>query len=131
MIANGSTIELNNKAKVANINYKDEKTIFIMTASRTGSEYTQSSYRKALKELERYTNKNNINILQLTPGQADDFIYSLTGSPNSKNLIIAGISAFYSYLERRYSVIKNPIRGTKARPAKKPVKDIEVPSEIE
>ena len=67
----------------------------------------------------------------MTPGQADDWIYSLTGSPNTKCIIIAGVSSFYSYLERRYSVIKNPIRGTKARPAKKPVKEIEVPSEIE
>jgi site-specific recombinase XerD len=102
-----------------------------MQVSKSGSEYTQSSYFKAIKELERYTKKNNINILQLTPGQADDFIYSLEGSPNSKNLIIAGVSSFYSYLERRYSVIKNPIRGTKARPEKKAVKEIEVPNETE
>jgi integrase len=67
----------------------------------------------------------------MTPGQADDFIYSLKGSPNSIRLTVAGISAFYSYLERRYSVIKNPIRGTKARPGVKTVKDIEIPSEIE
>jgi integrase len=46
-------------------------------------------------------------------------------------LIVAGISAFYSYLERRYSVIKNPIRGTKARPGVKTVKEIEIPNEIE
>jgi integrase len=67
----------------------------------------------------------------MTPGQADDLIYSLNGSPNTKNLIIAGISSFYSYMERRHSVIKNPIRGTKARPVKKPVKEIKVPNEIE
>ena len=67
----------------------------------------------------------------MTPGQADDFIYSLTGSPNSKNLTVAGVSSFYSYLERRHSVIKNPVRGTKARPVKKPVREIEIPSETE
>jgi site-specific recombinase XerD len=125
------TDELGIKAKIANIDYKMEKSIFIMQSSKTGSEYTHISYLKALKQLERYTKKNNMNILQLTPGQADDFIYSLTGSPNGKNLIIAGVSSFYSYLERRYSVIKNPIRGTKARPARKPVKDIEVPTDTE
>ena len=131
VITQNLTNELNNKAKIANIDYKKEKTIFLMQVSKSGSEYTQSSYFKAIKELERYTKKNNINILQLTPGQADDFIYSLEGSPNSKNLIIAGVSSFYSYLERRYSVIKNPIRGTKARPEKKAVKEIEVPNETE
>jgi site-specific recombinase XerD len=131
VITQNLTSELNNKAKIANINYKQEKSIFIMSSSRSGSEYTQISYLKALKELERYTKKNGLNILQLSPAQADNFIYSLTGSPNGKNLIIAGVSSFYSYLERRYSVIKNPIRGTKARPAKKAVKEIEIPSEIE
>jgi len=131
VITQNLTAELSNKAKIANINYKDERTMFIMQSSKTGSEYTQMSYFKALKKLEKYTTKNDINILQMTPGQADDFIYSLTGSPNSKSIIIAGVSTFYSYLERRYSVIKNPIRGTKARPDKKPVKDIEIPNEIE
>ena len=125
------TNELSGMAKIAGIDYKTEKSVFITQSSKTGSEYTQSSYRKALKELEQFTNRNGINILQLTPGQADDFIYTLTGSPNSKSIVIAGVSSFYSYLERRYSVIKNPIRGTKARPAKKPVKEIEIPSEIE
>ena len=131
VITQNLTNDLNNKAKIANIDYNTEKSLFIMTSSKTGSEYTQSSYYKAIRKLERYTDKNNYNILQLTPGQADDFIYSLTGSPNSKNMIITGISAFYSYLERRYSVIKNPIRGTKARPARKPVRELEIPSEIE
>ena len=131
VITQNLTNELNNKAKIANINYKQEKSLFIMMSSRTGSEYTQISYLKALKELERYTKKNGINILQLTPGQADEFIYSLNGSPNSKNLIIAGVSSFYSYLERKYSVIKNPVRGTRARPARKAVKEIEIPNEMD
>ena len=63
--------------------------------------------------------------------EADDFIYSIPGSPNSKRLIIAAISSFYSYLERRYSSIKNPIRGTKARPIGKAVKKLEIPDEAD
>ena len=125
------TNELSDKAKIANIDYRAEKTMFLMMASKTGSEHTQSAYLKALMSLERYTKKNGLNIMRLTPGQADDFIYGLTGSPNTKSIVIAGVSAFYSYLERRYSVIKNPIRGTKARPAKKTVRELEIPSEIE
>jgi hypothetical protein len=50
---------------------------------------------KSLIVLEKYAKKNNINILLMTPGQADDFIYSLQGSPNSIRLTVAGISAFY------------------------------------
>jgi integrase len=67
----------------------------------------------------------------MTYAQADDFIYSLTGSPNSKRLTIAAISSFFSYLERRHSSIKNPMRGTKARPTSKAVKELEIPDEIE
>jgi site-specific recombinase XerD len=125
------TNELNLKSKIANIDYRKERDIFLMTASRTGSEYTYTSYLKSLITLEKYAKKNGINILLMTPGQADDFIYSLKGSPNSVRLTVAGISAFYSYLERRYSVIKNPIRGTKARPGVRTVKEIEIPNDID
>jgi len=97
----------------------------------SGSESTQYSYFRSLKLLEKYTKKNGINILQVSPGQIDDFIYGLDGSSNTKNLIISGISSFYSYMERRYSVIKNPVRGTRSRPKKKPVREIEVPDETE
>ncbi|GHU61051.1 hypothetical protein FACS189445_2600 [Spirochaetia bacterium] len=125
------TNDLSDKAKIANIDYKMEKDIFIMKAGNIGSFYTQSSYLKTLKVLEDYAKKNDINILQMTTAQADDFIYSLKGAPNSIRLTVAGVSAFYSHLERRYSVIKNPIRGTKARPGRKAVKEIEVPDDIE
>ena len=131
VITQNLTNELNLKSKLSGINYKMEKDIFLLQVSKSGSESTQYLYYRSLKLLEKYTNKNGINILQLTPGQADDFIYGLTGSPNSKNLIISGISSFYSYMERRHSVIKNPIRGTKSRPEKKPVNEIEIPSDIE
>ena len=131
VITQNLTNELSNLSKIDKINYKMERDIFLLQVSRSGSEHTQSSYYKSLRELEKYTKKNNINILLLTPGQVDDWIYSLKGSPNSKNLVIAGVSSFFTYMERRYSVIKNPIRGTRARPVKKPVKEIEVPSEIE
>jgi site-specific recombinase XerD len=131
VITQNLTNELNLKSKIANIDYRKERDIFLMTSSKTGSEHTQSSYLKSLIVLEKYTKKNDINILIMTPGQIDDFIHSLKGSPNSIRLTVAGISAFYSYLERRYSVIKNPIRGTKARPGVKAVKEIEVPTDIE
>jgi site-specific recombinase XerC len=131
VITQNLTNELNTKAKIANIDYKKERTMFIMMASKTGSEYTQSSYLKSLITLEKYTKKNDLNILIITPGQIDDFIHTLKGAPNSVRLTVAGISAFYSYLERRYSVIKNPIRGTRARPGVRTVKDIEIPTDID
>jgi site-specific recombinase XerD len=123
------TDELNRKANIANVDYRMEKEIFLMVSSRTGSEYTQSSYKRALNILEKYAKRNNINILLMDYAQADNFINSLGGSPNSKRLIIAGISSFYSYMERRNASIHNPIRGTKLRPVSKAVKDIEIPDD--
>jgi site-specific recombinase XerD len=123
--------ELDKKANVADINYKMEKDIFLMTTSKTGSAHTRGSYRNAIEALEKYCKKNNINLLLMTYAQIDDFIYSLAGSPNSKRLTIAGISSFYAFLERRYSSIQNPIRGTKARPTSKPVNEIEIPDEMD
>jgi site-specific recombinase XerD len=125
------TDELNEKVNLSGIDYKMEKQIFIMACGKTGSDYTHSAYLKSLKILENYCKKNNINILIMNYAQADDFIYSLKGSPNSIRLTIAAISSFYTFLERRYSNIKNPIRGTKARPERKSVKSIEVPDDNE
>lgn len=125
------TEELDKKANVASINLEVEKNIFLKVTSKTASGYTKGAYHSAITTLEKYCNKYGINLLLMTYGQADDFIYSLAGSPNSKRLTIAAVSSFFSYLERRYSSVKNPIRGTKARPVSKPVKEIEIPDEIE
>jgi integrase len=69
----------------------------------------------------------------LTPALADDFIYSLRGerSAASIRLDVSSASSFYTWLERRHTEIRNPFRGTKARPAKKAAKKIAVPSAIE
>jgi site-specific recombinase XerD len=125
------TNELNEKANIADVDYRMEKEVFLLQAGKSGSHHTTMSYRNSLKLLERYTKRNNLNILQLTYGQADDFMYTLTGSPNSKRLIIAGVSSFYSYMERRNATIKNPIRGTKARPTAKTIKEINIPDDDE
>jgi site-specific recombinase XerD len=131
VITQNLTNELNVKSKIANIDYRKERDIFLMMSSKTGSEDTKKAYLKSIIKLEKYCNKNDINILIMTPGQIDEFIHTLKGSPNSIRLTVAGISAFYSYLERRHSVIKNPVRGTKARPGVRTVKDIEIPDDIE
>jgi site-specific recombinase XerC len=125
------TDEMDTKAKVANINFNVERDIFIMSTSQTGSRHTKWSYRNAIDLLEKHCKKNDMNIFLMTYAQADDFMNSLEGSPNTKRLTIAALSSFYSFLERRYSCIKNPIRGTKARPASKTVKELEIPDEVE
>jgi Site-specific recombinase XerC len=125
------TKEMDDKANIADIDISNEINLFIQQAGRTKSIYTKSIYRQAIATLLRYARKNQINILMMNYAQADDFIYSLTGAPKTIRLKIAAISSFYSFLERRHTAVKNPIRGTKARPQDKTVKPTEIPTDEE
>jgi hypothetical protein len=60
------TEELDNKAKVANINYRVERDIFLKTTSKTGSRYTKGSYRSALDLIEKFCKKNGIDMFLMT-----------------------------------------------------------------
>jgi len=125
------TKEMDDKANIADIDINTEINLFIKQAGRTASLSTKAVYREAIAILTRWARKNKINILLMTYAQADDFIYSLSGAPKSIRLKVAAISSFYSFLERRHSIVKNPIRGTKARPQDKTVKEIEIPNDNE
>jgi len=113
---------------IAGIDYQTERETFLNNAGKTGSGHTRTAYRAGLERLETWTAAKGINILELTPMQADDFIYSLRGrSPASIRLDIAAASSFFTWLHRRHNAIGNPFRGSKARPAKKTVKKVEAP----
>ena len=116
-------------AGIAGIDYGIEKETFLNNAGRTGSIHTRAGYRAALDRLDTWTARQKINPLELAPAQADDFIYSLRAnrSTASVRLDTAAVSSFFTWLERRHAGIKNPFRGTKARPAEKAVKKIEAP----
>jgi site-specific recombinase XerC len=117
-------------AKLAGIDYRVEKETFLENSGRTQSPHTRIAYRAALGRLDTWAVRHNINPLELTPAQADDFIYSLRGgrSAASIRLDVSAASSFFTWLERRRAGIKNPFRGTKARPAKKQDRKIEIPS---
>ena len=120
-------------ANLTGIDYINEKEIFLGNAGKTGSAYTHAGYRNALIRLDKWTARQKINPLELTPAQADDFIYSLRGdrAPASIRLDISAASSFFTWLERRHAGIKNPFRGTKARPGKKAVRSFAIPSKKE
>jgi site-specific recombinase XerD len=117
--------------KLAGIDYESERTAFLDNAGRTGSVQTRRGYNNSLKKLENYTAKQNIELLALTPAQADDFIYSLKASgaaPSTVRVTTAAVSAFFTFLERRHqNVIHNPFRGTRAMPKNKRVKALAIP----
>jgi integrase len=128
-------------ASIVGIDYTAEKRTFLENAGKTASKHTRAAYRAGLDRLEVWATAQAINILELTPAQADDFIYSLrneksenTGKENSPatvRLTTAAASSFFTWIHRRHNAIDNPFRGSNARPGRKPVKRIEIPSAAE
>jgi integrase len=125
------TKEMDGKASVAEIDLNAEIDAFIKQAGRTESAGTKAVYREAIATLTRWARKNKIEILLMDYAQADDFIYSLSGAPKTVRLKIAAVSSFFSFLERRHSAVKNPVRGTRARPQDKTVRELEIPTDEE
>jgi site-specific recombinase XerD len=70
--------------------------------------------------------------LDLTPKEADDFIYDRRASGASATMIrldVAACSSFFTWMERRHEkAIRNPFRGTKARPSAKTEKPVLIPT---
>jgi len=124
-------------AATSRIDYAAEKETFLANAGATGSAHTRQGYRAGLDRLDAWTARQGIPTLELTPAQADNFIYELkaetnerTGKQNSPatvRLTAAAASSFFTWLHRRHPAIDNPFRGTKARPAKNPARKTEIP----
>jgi hypothetical protein len=116
-------------ANIAGIDYEKEKAVFLDNAGQSG--HTRRGYRNAIVRLDVWAARHNINPLELSPAQTDDFIYSLrneksekTGkeiSPATVRISVAAVSSFYTFLHRRHASIDNPFRGSKARPKEKAV----------
>ncbi len=109
------------KIKIASIDYDGEKDLFL---SSFKSIATKDAYCRSLNRAEEYAETLGISVLEFTPAQADDFIYSLKDrSPLSIRRDAAAVSSFFTFLERRHESVSNPFRGTKARPSKKTVRN--------
>lgn len=116
------------------IDYTKEVESFFKQCSKNDSKHTARQYRNGLSKLETYTQENDINILKLTPRESDNFCISLKDFDLSNATIRAAISScstFFSFLERRYMVIKNPFRGTRTRPPIRAKKQVLIPTEKE
>lgn len=131
--------DLDKLLNIKQIDYENEKTIFLNNVSKTKSNATKDGYKYALQELDKYCSLQGIeSALLITPKMADDFIYYLTNEARNKfnkplapatvRRNVAGVSSFFTFLARRYDQIKNPFIGTKARPEKKTVSRPEYPS---
>lgn len=118
---------MNRRADLAGIDYAQERAAFLAQAGRTGSEATRRTYAAALDRLEEWTRREGARLFDLSTKDADTWAVSLPGASATKRKTIAAASSFYSFLERRYTAIRNPFRGSKARPAKKAARKLEIP----
>jgi len=130
VIAQRLTDELNQKVNFAKINQQKEKEVFLQ---KYKSHHSKRTYKNALDKLFAFCRNFNIELLALTPAQADNFIYELSNKSSSSvaRLGASVASSFYSFLERRHSGIKNPFRGSKARPSERKVRNFEIPTKPE
>jgi site-specific recombinase XerD len=126
--------DLRKAADLEKIPYQKEREIYLQRASRSGSPHTQIAYRSALDNLDDWCKRQSISPLELTPARADDWIESRKAegkAPSTVNRDVAAASAFWTWLERRHVELRNPFRGTRARPAKKPRRKLEIPTDAE
>lgn len=101
----------------AGIDWQAEREAFL---SDKRSRHTRAAYRRALASLYAWLARKGLTPADLIPRLADDYIRDLRAEgkdADSSRLFVAASSSFYTFLERRYEEIRNPFRGTKARPA--------------
>lgn len=126
--------DLRKAADLERVPYEEERETFLQRAGRTGSVHTRTAYRSALDRLDEWCKRQGICTLELTPARADDWIESLKAeglAPSSIGLMVAAASSFWTWLERRHAELRNPFRGTRSRPAKRPRRKLEVPTDAE
>lgn len=134
VVVEGLRDELKNQVELEKINYAAERETFLAAASRTGSKHTRRAYASALKRLDAWAASKDLAVLVMKPRDADDYAKSLSAGGCASASVrrdINAASSFFTWLERRHESIRNPFRGTKARPAQKAAKEIDLPSEAE
>ena len=134
VVAESLRDELRHAADLERIDYQGERQRFLDRASRTGSRHTRKAYQTALDRLDAWCARQGIATVELSPAQADDWIEAekaVGSSPATVRLHVAGASAFWTWLERRHVEIRNPFRGSRARPMAKATRKLAVPSDAE
>jgi site-specific recombinase XerD len=125
---------LKRRADLARIDYQSERKTFLAVAGRTRSPHTRRAYSAALDRLDTWAEAREFAVLEIKPKDADDYAYSLRVGDRASASVrrdLAAASSFFTWLERRHESIRNPFRGSKARPEQKAKKEIALPSEAE
>lgn len=119
--------DLKKRVELEKIDYQAKRSLFLMRAAKRSAK-TERIYRTALDILDEWSQRAGVPVLEMKATNADAFIDSLVGVASTVRLRVSGASSFFTFLERETDGrVRNPFRGTKARPAKK-TKPPEVPS---
>jgi site-specific recombinase XerD len=111
--------DLKQRVELEKINYADKRIAFLARASKR-SIATFKTYSVALSALEAWAERKGLQVLEMKFKDADAFIDSLEGASSSIRLKVAACSSFFTFLDRETEGrIRNPFRGTKARPKRK------------
>ena len=134
VVAESLKSELAKAAVLEKIPYQEERGLFLQKAGRTGSERTRKLYSGALDKLDEWCRQQGFLTVELAPAQADHWIESLKAegrAPSTVSLLVAAASSFWTFLEGRHAELRNPFRGTRARPPRKAIRRLEVPTDDE
>lgn len=125
---------------IASFDWTTETSNFL-ESGRYKSEHTRTTYRRALDLYKSWIDAKGIPPLGIKCAQADDFITYLKGSKNSRGetnststvrVMIAGVSAFFTYMERRSErQVVNPFKGTRELPTRGNKHTKAVPTKVE
>jgi hypothetical protein len=100
------------------VDWQAEREAFLTDAKST---HRREAYTRALDHLGKWLELHALPASSLTPRLADDFIRDLRAmsgrDADSTRLVVSACSSFFSFLERRFDEIRNPFRGSRARPA--------------
>ena len=100
------------------VDWQAEREAFL---SDSKSSHTREAYAQSLDNLGKWLELHNLPASSLTPCLADDFIRDMRAmsgrDADSTRLVVSACSSFFSFLERRFDEIRNPFRGSRARPA--------------
>lgn len=122
--------DLKRRVELARIDYKAKRSLFLDRCARRSTK-TFTTYQTALDLLDGWAERAGVQVLDMKASHADAFIASLQGSSSTIRLRVSAASSFFSFLDRETDGrVRNPFRGTRARP-KKRTKTPEVPNEEE
>lgn len=100
------------------MDWRAEREAFLLDVR---SARTAEAYRRAVDHLGTWLELHNLPAANLTPRLADDFIRDIRAisgrDADTVRLVVSARSSFFTFLECRFDEIRNPFRGSRARPA--------------